>query len=707
MKSENEDKKKAKPLSAKQKRERKLSDIAKELKQHRGTFTDDKGKTDIQASLFDMVDRFSAVKDEIQTSDVVDFSVKGALNTVGEVATALENPNLSKQDRLEVLDNLKAAEKQLSLGSDAGLEGDKKDEYKKVVKQVQDEIDTFRKLSEGGIRSFDATRSFVEQQKDDAQAMLVGALTQNPALALGFKLFKDFKSARKESKEKAENKVRGTRRDRIKELETQQTKLQKVDEKGKEKEKKEKVEKTSKSDILGGEISGLYDAVKSGIIDGLAGAVIGEGNADVITGDMTSTIVQASEQVEADIANDPELKAELMALPEDQQDDAFKQLLVDKITELTVLSQSTLDVMMDVKNEAEDQTAIAEKANIYAKENELEKKRSLVQQGKDFVGDKVEQAKKGLMDTVTGMVGMFTIMKAKIIPMIISGLTAVGSALMAGMAFILPLLPIIIGAGVLLYAGFKAVKAFMDEGGDIFDKVGAGLRAFGDTILGIFGTDGGSIATAILDVFDELAQWWEDFSLVDTIKEMFGFGNTEEEKRDNITAEEATQGSEAAKEAFSTGTMGFGNDIHIDDEEQLKLVDSPSLRAVYKSTEATDDTKEAIIKELDRREEPLVKGAGKPEAATSIDAGTTSTPAMESGTTTSPKVEVNVDGDASVMQEIERVNTERQLIDKETATGVNSSVVMNQQTTNQMNLPSQVPITTPGGDTARLQSNQF
>lgn len=188
-----------------------------------------KTQTVNQATIMDEIDRFSAISQQIKSAAVSDLSIKDALDSIKLVTQALDDPDLSSADRKAQVKNLDVAEQQLALTDADTLPEEQKKAYLAERNRVQEEINNFRDLASKGTKEFSATKEFVQQQKDDAIALVIGKLTNNPLFAVGYKLFSDYRKVKKRKEAEAKGRLSGTRREKVSALEAEKESLSKVE----------------------------------------------------------------------------------------------------------------------------------------------------------------------------------------------------------------------------------------------------------------------------------------------------------------------------------------------------------------------------------------------------------------------------------------------------------------------------------------------
>lgn len=184
-----------------------------------------KEQTVNQTTIFDEIDRFQTVSTKIATGSVVDSSIRDALETIQIVAQRLDDDNLSPQERKGLSAYLDVADKQIATADDSGMSDDDKKLYAAKVGDVKSEIANFRDLSEQGKRSYDGTKTFIENAKDDATGLLIAGLTRNPALMIAHNLYAGYRNQKKKSIQDAEAHHKSSLRNKKKTLEDQKTAL--------------------------------------------------------------------------------------------------------------------------------------------------------------------------------------------------------------------------------------------------------------------------------------------------------------------------------------------------------------------------------------------------------------------------------------------------------------------------------------------------
>lgn len=224
-----------------------LSEISKEIKRlHRMGMqdTEEKGsrvrtverggvkkkQTVTQATIGDEIDRFASIAQQIKGAVVSDQSISDALDSIQVVAEALDNPDLTATERKAHIETLDVAERQLQVTDVNTLPEKVQEDYRAQRQKVQEEIKNFRDLTTKGTQEFGATREFIKQQKDDAMALVIGKLTNNPLFAIGYKLFADARKIKKRRSEEAKGRLDKTRREKISDLEQEKENIKNVGE---------------------------------------------------------------------------------------------------------------------------------------------------------------------------------------------------------------------------------------------------------------------------------------------------------------------------------------------------------------------------------------------------------------------------------------------------------------------------------------------
>lgn len=176
-----------------------------------------------QQTIYDEIDRFESVSNRIAGSQIADQSIQESLGTIQLVAEQLDNPDLSPGERKNLVGYLDVAKEQLDMGDTEGMNKEDKKAYQDLVSDVESEISNFRDLAKEGKRSYDGTKSFIEDRAADATSLLIGALTKNPALMIAHTMFAGYRKEKKAAAQKQQDHLNEGLRQRKKTLEQEKT----------------------------------------------------------------------------------------------------------------------------------------------------------------------------------------------------------------------------------------------------------------------------------------------------------------------------------------------------------------------------------------------------------------------------------------------------------------------------------------------------